>query len=277
MELPERKVILEITTGNGTKTIHDGLNVQFNITNSANAVGGEANIMIANLPMDEIINTTTLLSSFENVNKRKKIRLSAGYGDDVGVIFQGDVVHAEPISEPPDVWLQIEARVGYFDNTKVVTHTIKNKTPIKDIAQQAANWLGLSLKWMSTVNKMVNLFHVSGSANQIIQKLNDLGDIFAYSDSENLNIIDALNPNTGVTSTLSKSSGMVGIPKIDNNSVRVTMLLNHSLKLGQTINIKSDLIPSVNGSYWIFALTHSGALRENEFYTTACCRRKNAK
>ena len=275
MELPERKVILEITTGNGTKTIHDGLNVQFNITNSANAVGGEANIMIANLPMEEIINTTTLLSSFENVNKRKKIRLSAGYGDDVGVIFQGDVVHAEPVSEPPDVWLQIEARVGYFDNTKVVTHTIKNKTPIKEIAQQSANWLGLSLKWMSTVNKTVNLFHVSGSANQIIQKLNDLGDIFAYSDSENLNIIDALNPNTGVTSTLSKSSGMVGIPKIDNNSVRVKMLLNHSLKLGQTINIKSDLIPSVNGSYWIFALTHSGALRDTEFYTTACCRRKN--
>lgn len=277
MELPERKVILEITTGNGTKVIHDGLNVQFNITNSANAVGGEANIMIANLPMEEIINTTTLLSSFENVKKRKKIRLSAGYGDDVGVIFQGDVVHAEPISEPPDVWLQIEARVGYFDNTKVITHTIKNKTPIKEIAQQAANWLGLSLKWMSTINKMVNLFHVSGSANQIIQKLNDLGDIFAYSDSENLNIIDALNPNTGVTSTLSKSSGMVGIPKIDNNSVRVTMLLNHSLKLGQTISIKSDLIPAVNGDYWIFALTHSGALRENEFYTTACCRRKNAK
>ena len=275
MELPERKVILEITTGNGTKTIHDGLNVQFNVTTSTNAVGGEANILVANLPMDEIINTTTLLSSFENVKKRKKIRLSAGYGDDVGVIFQGDVVHAEPVSEPPDVWLQIEARVGYFDNTKVVTHTIQNKTPIKEIAQKAADWLGLSLKWMSTVNKVVNLFHVSGSANQIIQKLNDLGDIFAYSDSENLNIIDALNPNTGVTSKLSKDSGMVGIPKIDNNSVRVTMLLNHSLKLGQTISIESEIIPAVNGDYWIFALTHSGALRENEFYTTACCRRKN--
>lgn len=274
MVLPERKVILEIATGNGTKTIHDGLNVQFNVTKSANSIGGEASIIVANLPMEEIISITTLVSSFQNVNKRKKIKLSAGYDDNVGVIFAGDVVHAEPISEPPDVLLQIEARTGYFDNTKVVSHTIKDKTPIKDVAEQVSNWLELPLKWMATTSKIINLFHISGSAGQLIQKLNDLGDIFAFSDGENLNVIDAINPNIGVTSKLSKKSGMIGIPKIDNNAVRATMLLNPSLKLGQTISIESDLIPSVNGNYWIFAINHSGALRETNFYTTVSCRRQ---
>lgn len=274
MELPERKVILEITTGKGTKTIHDGLNIQFNVTKSSNSVGGEANIMIANLPMEEAINITTLLSSFENVNKRKKVRLSAGYGDDIGVIFTGDVVHAEPISEPPDIWLNIDARIGYFDNTKVISYTIKDKTPVKEVASKVANWLDLPLNWLSTTNKVVNLFHASGSAGQLIQKLNELGDIFAFSDGESLNIIDS-NPKITKTTVLSKESGMIGIPKIDNNSIRVTMLLNNSLQLGQTITIKSDLIPAINGNYWIFTLTHSGGLRENEFYTTACCRRQN--
>ena len=87
-------------------------------------------------------------------------------------------------------------------------------------------------------------------------------------------VLDLKNPKRGTTSEVSKNTGMIGIPKADNNGIRVDVLLNPHLKLGQTINLKSELIPSLNGPYWIYGLTHSGSLRDNEYVTTMLCRKQ---
>ena len=273
MELPKRRVILEIQTDDKTIKTFDGLNVNFNVSKQASSVTPSGRIIVANLTMEDVINVTTISGTYTNVNKRKKVRLFAGYDDDVGLIFEGDITSAAPITEPPDVWLQIEATNGFFDNNRVVSKTIKDKTPIRDIAQQVSDWFNTPLKWMANANKVINLFTTSGSAGQFIRKLNNLGDILAFRDEEGLIVLDAKDPKRGTTTEVSKETGMIGIPKADNNGIRIDVLLNHHLKLGQTINLKSGLIPSINGKYWIYGLTHSGSLRDNEFVTTILCRK----
>lgn len=274
MELPKRRVILEIQTDDKTVKTFDGLNVNFNVSKQASEVTPYGRIMVANLTMEDVVNITTIVGTYTNVKKRKKVRLYAGYDEDVGLIFEGDITSAAPITEPPDVWMQIEATNGFFDNNRVVSKTIKDKTPIKNVAEQVSNWLKVPLQWMSTANKVVNLFSASGSAGQFIRKLNNLGDILAFKDEEGLVILDMKDPKRGTTTEVSKETGMIGIPKADNNGIRIDVLLNHHLRLGQTINLKSGLIPSINGKYWIYGLTHSGSLRDNEFVTTMLCRKK---
>lgn len=274
MELPKRRVILEIQTDDKTIKTFDGLNVNFNVSKQSSEVTPYGRIVVANLTMEDVINITTIAGTYTDVKKRKKVRLSAGYDDDIGVIFEGDITMAAPITEPPDVWMQIEATNGFFDNNRVVSKTIKDKTPIKSIAEQIAGWLNIPLKWMATTNKVINLFTASGSAGQFIRKLNTLGDILAFKDEEGLVVLDSKDPKRGTTTEVSKDTGMIGIPKADNNGIRVDVLLNHHLKLGQTINLKSELIPSINGKYWIYGINHSGSLRDNEFMTTILCRKK---
>lgn len=274
MELPKRRVILEIQTDDRTVKTFDGLNVNFNISKQANSVTPSGRIIVANLTMDDVVNITTISGTYTDVQKRKKVRLYAGYEDDIGMIFEGDITSAAPITEPPDVWLQIEATNGFFDNNRVVSKTIKDKTTIKDIAEQVSSWLKVPLQWLSTANKVVNMFSISGSAGQFIRKLNALGDIIAFKDEDGLVVLDSKNPNRRITTEVSKETGMIGIPKADNNGIRVDVLLNPHLKLGQTINLKSGLIPSLNGQYWIYGLTHSGSLRDNEYVTTMLCRKQ---
>lgn len=274
MDLPVRHVVLEIQTDDKTVKTFDGLNVNFNVSKQASSVTPQARIVVANLTMEDVVNITTISGTYTNVKKRKKVRLSAGYDDDIGVIFEGDITMAAPITEPPDVWMQMEATSGFYDNNRVVSKTIKDKTPIKNVAEQVAGWLNIPLKWMATTNKVINLFTASGSAGQFIRKLNTLGDIFAFKDEEGLVVLDSKDPKRGTTTEVSKETGMIGIPKADNNGIRVDVLLNHNLKLGQTIDLKSELIPSINGKYWIYGLNHSGSLRDNEFVTTMLCRKK---
>ena len=186
MDLPKRRVILEIQTDDKTVKTFDGLNVNFNVSKQASEVTPYGRIVVANLTMEDVVNITTIVGTYTDVKKRKKVRLYAGYDDDVGLIFEGDITSAAPITEPPDVWMQIEATNGFFDNNRVVSKTIKDKTPIKNIAEQIANWLKVPLQWMATTNKVINLFSASGSAGQFIRKLNNLGDILAFKDEEGL-------------------------------------------------------------------------------------------
>lgn len=273
MELPKRRVILEIQTDDKTIKTFDGLNVNFNVSKQASEVTPQARIIVANLTMEDVVNITTIVGTYTNIKKRKKVRLLAGYDDDVGVIFEGDITMAAPVTEPPDVWMQIEATQGFFDNNRVVSKVIKDKTPIKEIAEQISNWLETPLQWIAEANKVVNLFTASGSAGQFIRKLNMLGDILAFRDEDGLIVLDAKNPKRGQTTVVSKDTGMIGIPKADNNGIRIDVLLNHHLKLGQSIDLKSQLISAINGRYWIYGINHSGSLRDNEFVTTLLCRK----
>ncbi len=274
MELPKRRVILEIQTDDKMVKTFDGLNVNFNVAKQASEVNPTGRIVVANLTMEDVVNITTIVGTYTNVKKRKKVRLWAGYDNDVGIIFEGDITQAAPVTEPPDVWLQIDATNGFFDNTRVLSKVIKEKTEIKNVAEQVAGWMKTPLQWMANINKTINLFAGSGSAGQFIRKLNELGDIIAFRDDEGLVVLDRKEPNRGTTTEVSKETGMIGIPKADNNGIRVDVLLNPNLKLGQTVNIKSKLMPGINGAYWIYGLYHSGSLRDNEFVTTMLCRKK---
>lgn len=269
--MDKRKVIVEIETADGQMERFDGLNVKFSVKKTANDVMNKAEVSIANLSLDRIYMLTTFVSPYLNEQKRKAVGVYAGYvknaDDDVPLVFQGEITRAMP-TMPPDIWLNCEARTGFYNNQRVVSESINGATTVKAICTKAAQNMGLQLNYTAKINKSVEGFSHSGGGTAMLKRINELGGIIAFEDDGVLKVMDADKPETSeYIRVLNRHSGLIGIPQPDNMGLKMKMLLDPTFKVGDRIQLESEMLPKANGVYWCYALTHSGGLRETDFYT----------
>ena len=78
-DFPRRKIIVSFSLKDGGVKTIEGVNVKFSIDKMCYAFGGQAQISIANLTMEDITYLTTFLSPFLSSEKRKQVAISAGY------------------------------------------------------------------------------------------------------------------------------------------------------------------------------------------------------
>lgn len=269
-----RVVTVEFIAANGQIKRLEGIDVRFNVKKYMGQVMNEANIEIWNLPQEDIEYLTTFTSQWIAINQRKRIRISAGYKDtNIGLLFDGDIVEALP-SVPPDVCLRCKARSGAYGNSTIISKSITNPVSVKDVFKQASQWTGLTINDYTTTNRKLDSFFYTGSATQLINQINNIPDIIAYEDDGALCIVDKAKPDIkkGIR-LVNKDSGMIGIPQPDALGVKVRLLLDPNIRIGQQIKVESIAIPACNGIYTIYELEHSGELRGSDFYTEITARR----
>lgn len=255
----------------------EGVSVRFRVEKFMNAVMNKAQISLANLAREDVEYLTTFTSWALAVEKRKRIRLFAGYeGVNVGLIFDGDITKALP-TLPPDEWLECEALSGFYDNQNVLSMSIEGETSFKAVCEKVAQELGLSLRFYSKQNKMIDGFTYLGGARNVLYKLNELFQVCAYEENNTLYVRDMYPSSTTVNAKLiSEDSGLIGIPQPGPIGVDLTVLLDPSIELGAPVQLKSRRIPAANGVYYPYALIHEGESRGNPFYTHLRCRRYDA-
>lgn len=274
MELKQRNIILQFTSENGEKTI-DGLNVRFSVRQVCYAFGSQAQISIFNLSMQDI-NYLTTFSPFFDSKKRSTVKISAGYDNNIQTIFEGDIWQALPVKVGADIILNVKAVKGLYNSRKITSKVIKNKVkkiPLHDVCSQVAGWLELPLNYLATSNKVVDTFVVTGNVTEAIKKINTIGDVVAFVEDDQLKVIDAKNPKGTGIRLISEDTGMIGIPAIDHFGATIRIFMDNTVKLGDKIQLKSKLIPSADGVYFVYCIQHDGALREQQFYSTLKCRR----
>lgn len=253
----------------------EGISVRFRIEKTLNAVMNKARISLANLARADVEYLTSFTSWALEIEKRKRIRLFAGYeGQNVGLLFDGDITSAQP-TIPPDEWLEIEALSGFYDNQNVASISIEGETSFQEICEKVAQELGLSLRFYVKNNRMVEGFTYQGGARNIIYKLNDLFQACAYQDGQTLYVRDLAQEFDGNAKLINEESGLIGIPKPGPLGVDLTVLLDPTIELGKPIKLESKRIPAANGVYYPYALTYEGESRGNPFYTHLKCRRFN--
>lgn len=255
----------------------DGISTRFRIEKYMNAVMNKATIQLANLAREDIEYLTTFTSWAFAIEKRKRIRLFAGYeNQNVGLIFDGDITKATP-TMPPDIWLECEALSGFYDNQNVLSISIAQETSLRSICEEAAQQLGLSLKFYSENQKTIDGFTYCGGARNILYKINDLFQVCAYEENRKLYVRDLYPTSKYVNAKLiSENSGLIGIPQPGPMGVDLTVLLDPTIELGAPIQLKSRRIPAADGIYYPYAMIYEGASRENPFYTHLRCRRYDA-
>lgn len=281
--MDKRICYVQIQTQDGGKQI-ENIALKGRVERKANTTGSTAKISIANLSKQDVEYLTTYTSRFVEPNKQKKINIFAGYeSTGVGQIFSGDIVSAVP-EGMPDTWLNIEAKSNYYNQTKIISYTI-TEAKTQDIAQNIATQYGLALDWRSKSQKLIDCFNINGAKSRLLNELNKLDNFRAYIDNGVLKVIDkdeeppkesetpkvynskiSDTKKTGYVKLITPNSGLIGIPQPDEYGVKVKILIDPSINLGDWFKLESQKLPALNGYYQIYEMIYDFATREPQYY-----------
>lgn len=270
-ELDPRIITVGIEINGRMKTYTD-LWITASGSKFANALQSEAEIKIANLSREDKDYLLTETRPYFFPVARKRIFIWAGrrsYG--VQLLFQGDIVSCTP-SQPPDVTLTMRARSLQYFKGDVVSVSAAGQTPLSRIAAGVASGMGLTLDFRAKDRNISNYAFTGANIKQV-DELGRMGGVDAYVDGETLVVKDSNLPLPGTAPVLSQDSGMIGIPELTVQGVKVKYLLDRFSRLGAGLEIRSTLNPAANGSYVIYKLAFEIASRDTPFYYVAEARR----
>ena len=258
----DRVCLIDFETDTGIKTV-SGLNISFNIVKSFTPSMNKAEISIEGLTNSDIQYLTTINTFQNGMQKRKLIRITAGYDDNASLAFSGEIREATP-SVPPARKLSISAYSGL--NARLSRLQIsKRNVMLNVVAQEIASTIGVNLANNAQDRELSSFFTV-GDALDGIRALSSIEGIVSYIEDGTLYVNDEAIFKSKVR-LYDKSSGLVGQPKVTRYGCDITVLLDSKLKSGDVFEVRSSTIPLANGLYKATKITHNGESRGNNWYT----------
>lgn len=274
--MDKRICYVQIQTPSGDKEIHN-ISLHGKITRKMSETGSSADISIANLAREDVEYLTTYTSPYVDQSKKKRINIFAGYeSTGVAQIFSGDIYSALPEGKP-DTWLNIKAKTEFFNQQNIITMTQNNIT-VKNLAQNVSSELKTEFVWRSKLQKTIDNFNFAGAKAKLINRLNKIGGIRAFIDNNTLYVVDideeppkeeiqnSSTKESGTIKLINKDSGMIGIPQPDEFGVKVKILLDPAVNLGDWFKLESEMLPIVNGFYQVYEMSYDFATREPQYY-----------
>ena len=230
-----------------------------------------------------------------NRNKIKeeftKIKLYAGYENNVSLILTGDLVSVTHEKSGPD-WI---TNLFCGDAIRAINESTINKSlPAGQTTESIFNELvgemkgvtkGLTEGLKDCVTKKQSLLRGLIVAGNVKDWLDKLAESCGFNYSVNNDIIETTAKNKPLNDEpileIRQDNGMIGSPELTEVGVKVKSLLLPQLKLARRIEIKSisakinigNLIfrkvpPTIGeGVYRINKINHTGGNRENDFFT----------
>lgn len=231
-----RRYALTISTLDGVTKVISGLRVQFTITKSLLSFPNLAEIRLYNANADT-------LSKLQQ--KYTKISLSAGYGDDIKVLFIGEVRNVFQSREGTEKIMTIYSGDGQrdWDNATfngTFSENVSLKTAVNEILK---TFQGLDIGSLEGVPDVIDKLlgqSLSGSS----QKLMDgYADEYGFSWSIQDGEIVIINDEQVLTDTeavlITAASGMIGSPTLTFIGADVVTLLNPRLLPNRAFRIDS--------------------------------------
>lgn len=255
----------------GQLNVYDGLFISASGTKYANPLQNECTVKVLNMRKSARDYLLTETSPFNRPRRRKKVIIEAGR-QSIGYfkLYEGDIVESTP-SQPPDISLTLKAKTGGWWKTDPLSVSYGQTVPMDTIANQVASSMGLSLQNEGTP-KNIGGYSYSGSKLRQADQINDMG-YSAFIDNETLFITDIGQGISGSGILLTKDTGMVGIPQLTEQGVKVRFFLDPQARVGGRLTIKSEMNPAADGDYIIFKLGFDVCNRDTAFYGVAEARR----
>jgi baseplate hub protein gp41 len=237
-------------------------------TKYANSLQNECEVKLLNLDRDTLDYILTETSPF-NLNRTPKIITVDAGRESYGTtrIFTGNIVTAKP-TQPPDVALTIKALTGNYSKGNIVSRSQGGMAQLSTISQQVATDLGVGLNFQAT-DKQIGNYTYSGAALKQVDKLNDTGQVTAYIDDGTLVVKNLNLPLPNVVTIVNLETGMVEIPELTEQGIKVKFYLDGQTQLGGLLRVTSDRYPAANGDYVIYKLGFDIATREKQFFWIA--------
>lgn len=249
---------------------YEGLAIEASMTKVANATANEATIKVTNIEKQTRNTILTETSPWNKFSARKRVIVEAGrqsYG--YSRIFVGDIMNVS-VTQPPDIAITISALTNAWNKTQVASRSYAGLVQARQIAQDIADSMGLALQYEAD-DKQISSYAFTGAKSAQMNKLSELGRVNAYIDDDRLVVKPigvALKQTATASNVLDIDSGMVGIPEVTEQGIKVKMMFEPHSRIGGTIQVRSKINPGANGEYIIFKMTYDLSNREDQFYNT---------
>lgn len=179
-------------------------------------------------------------------------------GDDIsGVspVFKGDIYEAYPdFSSQPDVAFVISGNNGRpLQIDPVKPSSFEGAVSAATILQRMAEKAGLKLE-ISDVNAVFDNPYFPRTLWDQIAAVAKAGNYFFHVDTI-LNILAVWAKDGGRSSggqvVIGPETGMIGYPEFQQNQIKVRTLFNPDIKIGQTVQVKSQLVGAAGKWYLV--------------------------
>lgn len=256
---------------------YEGLSIEASITKlTTAAASNEATVKISNINKETRNLILTEATPWNKLRVRKQIIVEAGrqsYG--YSRIFVGDIQTATP-SQPPDISLTITARTNAWNKVQAISKSYSGTVSSQKVAQDIADSMGLTLSF-EAMPRNIGSYSFTGAKSKQLDRLAELGRVTSYIDDGRLVVLDIGKPlkeTERQTNVLDLNSGMVGLPEVTEQGIKVKMMFEPYSKCGGEIEVKSIINPVVNGEYIIYKMVYDLANRQEPFYTSMECYKK---
>lgn len=243
----EKKITVQFILGQGefegggnTATVKDK-RVSAKITCLGGVDQGTADVTIYGMPL-KLMNQLSNVGKAFRASNLDSIVISAGDDDSMTTVFEGQIYSAFINGQGmPNLSFHVDAKPGFFYKVKPITPTTaEGSGSVESIAKSLATKMGLSFENAGVTARLANPYYWGTAGQQLAALASDAG-IKWIIDKGVLAIVPQDKARTGDTATLSASTGMVGYPSFNQNTVMVSALFNSSVKYMGKIKIESEL------------------------------------
>jgi hypothetical protein len=256
-----RKYRLLVQTQSGsTLEIKPPFTLEFDITRNVLTSANVCQVRVFNLNKR---NRNQIRFDISNYGELRGIELRAGYGDNLPIVFAGNVSQAWSAREGVNFVSQIECYDGGYAlaNGTFDQQFIAN-TFQKDILTSMIQTLpGVTVGVIGEVEGQISRGNAySGNTADLINQL--VPNQF-FIDNQKANILGDSECLQGDITVISPDAGLLGTPIREETIVNFDMLFEPRLKIGQLITLRSVTDDSFNGDYKVISVKHRGVISES--------------
>lgn len=195
----------------------------------------------------------------------RPLELRAGYQNDLGILFKGNVQQCWSVREGVNFITQIECYDGGFASTN---GKVDAQFPAGTNERVLLNSLitsGLpNVKLGSVGNFSGTLSRSASFTGNTVQVLTEYTGGAFFIDNEKAYALktDEYRPAPGPIIVINSASGLLGTPTLEQNVARFDMLFEPKLEVGGLVQIQSTTEPNFNGLYKTTAVKHRGMISD---------------
>ena len=254
--------------GNITNAAQEALHISFSVEKSNTETPNDAKIQIWNLSPQNL-----------NILEEKDctVELKAGYGDSMALIMAGTVASAITTRDNADRMTELQVVDGMVAlRDSVVTISMNGKVNCKDVYQQIASAMGMSIIFANDLSYVTlpNGFSYVGKAKNALQKI---AQVCGHSWTIQNGIIQITWPGRAVATRgylLSSDSGLINVPKKitigsgeeEKSGWEVEYLLNGAIGVNDIVELRSL---EANGYFLVYKVTMDGDNIDGDWICTA--------
>jgi len=260
-----RNYVLLVEASDGeTISIQPPFTIEFDITRNTLSSANICSIRIYNL---SLLNRQRIEFNIYDQGKFRLVRLMAGYGNNLPIIFNGNINQAWSVREGTNFITQIESfDGGYAVNNAKINLPAKKGTPYAIVIAQVAASLqenynvspGLIGDYPGVLMKDETY---SGSTLEVLSQLThrtffiDNGTIYCLLDNECI-----INPSFTLVDA---GAGLLGTPVREQKILTFDVLFEPRVIAGQIIQLQSaTAVNGINGNYKVTGVKHRGMISQ---------------